>query len=144
MMDNEKIAPALRRQLESGQKNTEYINSTCDTTMKSNERQVGIVEALLPQGSENAVKIVDLMQKTGIKSARSLQSIIADEREKGALILSTVKGGYFLPDDGEKGFTETAEFISTLRHRALNTLKILKAANKSLSDLNEQLSFKGW
>ena len=48
----------------------------------------------------------------------------------------TADGGYFLPDDGEKGYRELSAFVRTLRSRAVNTLRTLKAANKALQRMD--------
>jgi len=87
---------------------------------------------ILPKGEENAIKSAELARMAGVPTTRQLQQLVAEEREAGALILSTLKGGYFLPDDGEKGRMELAAYVRTLRARALNTLKVLKPANKAL------------
>lgn len=71
-----------------------------------------------------------------------LMTEIAREREAGALILSTCRngGGYFLPSDGDAGKREIAAFVATLRARALNTLRALKAAREALESLDGQVS----
>ena len=96
-------------------------------------QQVGAIEQLLPQGAENAVGTAELVRLTGLRNSRTLQIAIATERERGALILSTTKGGYFLPDDGLKGQQEIAEFVRTLRARAINTLRALRGAKQALN-----------
>lgn len=67
--------------------------------------QVGYIENLLPHGAENAVSAATLMILGGYTDSRSMRAAIEAERRAGALILCTrrVNGGYFLPDDGEKG-----------------------------------------
>ena len=104
---------------------------------KQNEskRRAGVIEQLLPRGLENAVTTRELVRLTGVKNARTLQSAIAIERESGALILSTGKsgGGYFLPDEGEKGTHEITEFVHTLYGRAVNTLRMLRNARRAVA-----------
>lgn len=87
---------------------------------------------ILPKGEENAIKTAELVRLLGVASSRELRQLVSKEREAGALILSTLKGGYFLPDDGEKGKAELAAYVRTLKAHALNTLKVLKPANKAL------------
>ena len=102
----------------------------------------GLVESLLLEGEENATPSSELVRLTGCKSVRELQNQIAHERETGALILSTCRGGggYFLPAPGEAGQREIAAFVTTLRARALNTLKALKAAREALQSIDGQVT----
>lgn len=105
-------------------------------------RKQGFIESLLLQGEENALPSGELVRLTGFKSVRELQNEIAREREAGALILSTCRGGggYFLPAPGEAGQREIGAFVATLRARALNTLRVLKAAREALEGLDGQVS----
>lgn len=105
-------------------------------------RKQGLIESLLLQGEENAISSSDLVNLSGVKSVRELQLIIAQEREAGALILSSCRGGggYFLPSDGEVGKREIAAFVATLRARALNTLRALKTAREALESLEGQVA----
>lgn len=112
------------------------ISVIYDTTSE-NKKQYPI-ESFLPRGAENALSTAYLVQLTGCSSARMLQKAIEAERERGVLILSATTGGYFLPDYGEKGKREIAEYVRTLQARALNTLKAAKAARKALEVLEGQ------
>lgn len=94
------------------------------------------IESLLLHGEENAISTSDLLELTKLPSARNLQKQIEQERARGALILSASDGGYFLPDEGEKGYRELSAFVHTLRSRAVNTLRTLKAANKALQRMD--------
>ena len=89
------------------------------------------VFSLLPQGEGNALH------------ARELQHAIAIEREAGALILSTCRGGggYYRPSDGETGKQEICKFVATLASRAINTLRALKAARYELKTVDGQITF---
>lgn len=100
----------------------------------------------LQQGEENAIPTSQLVQMCGFRTARELQAQIARERECGKLILSTSKpgGGYYLPADGEQGTAEIAAFVATLRSRALNTLRVLRAAKAVLKDLEGQIELDGF
>jgi len=108
-------------------------NSNCTIS-----QPMGAIARILPQGAENAVSTAELVRLTGLRNSRTLQIAIATERERGALILSTTKGGYFLPDDGEKGQQEIAEFVRTLRARAINTFRAMRSAKKALSGVEGQ------
>lgn len=105
-------------------------------------RKQGAVEKLLLQGEQNALTSAYLVQLTGVRSARELQTMIARERDAGALILSTCRGsgGYFLPADGEAGQREVSEFMATLQARAINTLKALKTAREALKYIEGQVT----
>lgn len=94
---------------------------------------------LLPQGETNAVASKVLANMVGATSVRDLQHMVAAERKSGALILSTCKGGYYRPQDGAAGQAEIARFIQTLRARALNTLRAIKATRKALEGVEGQL-----
>lgn len=96
---------------------------------------------LLPQGETNAVASKMLADMVGVKTVRELQHRVAAERDAGALILSTCKGGYYRPADGEQGTREIARFIQTLQARALNTLRAIKTARKALAGVDGQLNF---
>lgn len=95
---------------------------------------------LLPQGEDNAISSNVLAQMVGASSVRELQHRVATEREAGALILSTCKGGYYRPQDGAVGQAEISRFVATLRNRALNTLRALKAARAALSQAEGQIT----
>lgn len=97
-------------------------------------RPQGPIEALLSPGEENAILTKDLIELSGLGTARELRSQIERERLAGALILSTVRngGGYYLPSEGERGQDELRAFIRTVRSRALNSLRILRAAKSAL------------
>ncbi len=101
-----------------------------------------LIEKLLKQGKENVISTERLLELSGAKNIRQLQKQISVERENGALILSSSVGGYFLPDKGEKGRQEIAEYVRTLQARALNTLKILKAVKASLNICDGQESLE--
>lgn len=118
---------------------TQYLLNYNNTDQK---RKQGTVEKLLLQGEKNALTSAYLVQLTGVKSARELQTMIAQERDEGALILSTCRGtgGYFLPSDGVTGQREIATFMATLQARAINTLKALKTAREALQNIKGQVS----
>lgn len=104
-----------------------------DYSIDSNSTQ-GIFD-LLPQGETNAIPSKELAALVGAPSVRELQSMIAQERENGALILSTCRGGggYFRPSPGNEGRAEIEKYIRTLRARALNTLRVLRSAKAAVA-----------
>lgn len=113
----------------------------------SSEKTQTAIYDLLPHGEANAIPSRQLVELVGASSVRELQSRIAGEREAGAMILSTCKGGggYFKPSDGTEGRAEIERYIRTLLARALNTLRALsgaKAALASDSALEGQIDFE--
>ena len=95
-----------------------------------------MVEKFLLEGKKNAIASQTLADLVGCKSVRELQQVIAEERAKGVVILSTCQngGGYFLPC-GEK--SEVIEFIQTLQSRAENTLCALDSAKAYLKQMED-------
>lgn len=97
--------------------------------------QMQTIFDLLPQGEQNAISSKSLAEIVGAPSVRELQSRVAVERENGALILSTCRGGggYFRPSPGNEGRAEIEKYIRTLRMRALNTLRVLRSAKEAVA-----------
>lgn len=95
-----------------------------------------MIERFLLEGKKNAIASQKLANLAGCKSVRELQEVIALERAKGAVILSTCQngGGYFLPT-GDK--QEVIEFIHTLQRRAKNTLVAIESAEAYLRQLED-------
>lgn len=87
-----------------------------------------MIEKLLRTGKENAIDSKSLADLAGCKSIRELQQVIAAERAAGAVILSSTKGGYYLPANEQ----EIREFCVTLQNRSENTLAALKSAKRAL------------
>lgn len=106
-------------------------------------RQQGEIESLLPRGMENAVPSKTLAMWAGCRSTRQLQKLIEAERAQGAMILSASTGGYFRPAPGPAGRAEIMAYDQTLRARALNTLKTLKAVRRALHELEGQEEIEG-
>lgn len=94
----------------------------------------GPVSRFLPQGGKNAISTSELVRLTGCKSSRQLQKMVAEEREQGIPILSSCRGGYFLPEPGEAGRAEMVAYCRTLQARAINTFRALRAVRKLLSE----------
>ena len=118
---------------------TSLSSENCTTIQP---RRQGFIESLLLEGEENAIPSNQLVKMGQFKSVRELQAQVAREREAGALILSTCRGGagYFLPSAGEAGKREIAAFVATLRARALNTLRALKTAREALESVEGQVT----
>lgn len=109
-------------------------NSQCTTA----SAKAQVVVPSLRKGTEDAVSTNELLDHTGCSCVRNLRALVAEERAKGAIILTTSTGGYFLPADGEQGREEMARFVSMMCAKALNTLKAAKPAQAALRVLNGQ------
>ena len=89
-----------------------------------------MISDFLAEGKRNAVSSQQLANLAGCKSVRELQTVIAQARAAGEVILSTCEngGGYFLPENRD----EVLEFIRTLESRGRNTLGALRSARNYL------------
>ena len=118
--------------------------SEVDSTTAAGGRQLGFVESILlrvgARGASHAIRTVELVRIAGLSDTRTLQAEIERERAAGALILSRSgsPGGYFLPAEGETGKHEIAVYVSTLRARALNTLRTIRTPKRALRVLEGQ------
>lgn len=100
------------------------------------------VAPLLGHGEKNAMSTAQLVKRLGLHDSRALRTLIERERADGVLILSKVRGGggYFLPSsDPFQARGEIAGFVSTVRARALNSLKALRAARRTLRECDGQI-----
>ena len=113
-----------------------------DSTTQSGTAQ-RFFQNILPKGAENAIKTTELCQMMGIRDARALRKMISDERALGAVVLSC-DGGYFLPDDGEKGRREAAAFIATVTAKGANTIRAVRSAQAFLDGLPGQIEIGGY
>jgi len=96
------------------------------------------LSAFLPRGYKNRVSSRELLKLLKIRDTRTLRALVARERSKGALILSSADGGYFLPDDGDAGRAEMLRFVATVRAKGLHTLEAARPALKELRKLDGQ------
>lgn len=92
------------------------------------DREIGLIESLLPRGEKHAIPAQRLVDLTRFKTVRQLQKQIEAERSRGALILSSSSGGYFLPENK----AEIRRFEKTLTRRALSTFRTLRTARAAL------------
>ena len=116
MMKNEKAAVGVASADDSGRDQASLQDLPRDeyTTMKA---VVQVVEPFHLTGAENAIPTRTLVKLTGL-SVRNLRAQVAREREARALILAKGDGGYFMPDEGEKGRDELRRFLFTTRLKA--------------------------
>ena len=109
------------------------------------------VAAVLCKGQENAIDSRELLRRFHLTDKRQLRALVSNERAHGALILTAPDGGYFLPDDGEKGRLEMKRFVSTIRAKGVHTLAAARPALRQLRisdgqitlDLDEALDAAG-
>ena len=104
------------------------------------------VSPLLGHGEENAMSTAQLVKRLGLRDSRKLRAMVESERAEGALILSTVRhgGGYFLPSsDPSHARGEIAGFVRTVKARALNSLRALRAARRALRECDGQSRIEG-
>ena len=87
-----------------------------------------IVERL-PKGKKNAVSTKALCNMTGL-GVRELRAVVAKERIAGELILSSAKGGYYLPEDRN----EVEEFVRTLDSKGRSIMCALRSARAYLNN----------
>lgn len=132
---SKKEAPRRLGEQATGQKLSDLSIWDCNTGKKN----LQAIFDLLPRGEENAVSSKALADLVGVKTVRELQHRVSAERESGALILSTCRGGYFRPAAGEQGQREIAAFARTLQARAINTLRAIRAAREALENVEGQL-----
>lgn len=89
---------------------------------------------ILGKGEENAIETSVLMKMLGFNSERSLRKDISKARKEGQIILSSAKGGYYLPKDDK----EVKEWIKKLTRQASSIFYILKHARIYLRENKNQ------
>lgn len=114
-----------------------------NTTIEQGKRQEDIL-TLLPRGVENAISSAELMSALGIQNKRTLAKIISRARGTGAVILASKsgRGGYFLPDTGQKGREEIIAWQRVSSAAAINTLKSTASANSALKISPQQIKME--
>lgn len=93
-----------------------------------------MIEELLKHGEKNAISTPELCRILGIKDTRSLRHLVERERKAGSVILSSCRGGYFLPEDRR----EIERFIRTEQKKAISTLSSLKSARRYLREIEAE------
>ena len=105
------------------------------------KKKQGFIEGLLSCGAENAIPAAELAELAGVGDTRILARLIQEEREAGKIILSTPNyrcPGYYLPDSGEKGQREIAEYVRSMVSRATKILRSVRAAKAALEVIDGQ------
>jgi len=114
--------------------NNLYLNKRRRKQRKKTNRQNTMIAECLKIGKENATSSEGLCISLGFRTKRELVKKISQERQQGAVICSSVEGGYYLPKDKQ----EIQEFIRTLESRGRHTLAALKSARKELRKMDGQ------
>lgn len=92
-----------------------------------------MIAEILGYGEENAKLTPIIMNELGITTQRELVQRVSIERSQGIPILSSSKGGYYLPDiDNNKGLMEIRVCINTIASRGRHTLVALKSLKQEL------------
>lgn len=94
---------------------------------------------ILPQGEENAISTAHLVAIMGFHSKRSLQKDIEASRAAGQIILSSTRGGYYLPANRQ----EIQRFVRTCEAKAKGTFKALRSAREALRQMEGQITMTG-
>ncbi len=97
------------------------------------------VVALLSPGRENGRHVADLATALRCDN-RELRRRVQAARKAGALILSDVRAGYFLPDD----VNDIRRFVRTMRHRCAEISAATAAAERALDAATGQERIEGW
>lgn len=96
--------------------------------MERNNIEIINYEFILPTGESNAILCRDLQRMMGFSSERQLRKSIEVARRSGQLIMSSAKGGYYLPKDRK----EIEQYVRTLHKRAISILSVIKGAKDYL------------
>jgi hypothetical protein len=114
---------------ERRQQNTIYESDTTNLTVS----QADLMD-VLGIGAEHAVTSKELLALTGITNTRELRRRVSEARASGAVILSGPTG-YYLPNDGEKGQHEAAEFLKMIESKAVSTFRAGEPARLFLRNI---------
>ncbi len=95
-----------------------------------------IVSGYLGTGKANAVPMDKLSEMLG-KTPRVTRLIIARERKRGVLIMSS-NSGYFLPDlETSEGREDALHYLRTMKARARHSWACAYVAEKAIAKLDE-------
>ena len=97
------------------------------------------VVALLSPGRGNGINVRDLANALNCDD-RELRRRVQAARKAGAVILSDVRTGYFLPND----IDEIRRFVRSMEHRAREINAATVAAQRALDAATGQTSLEGW
>ncbi len=97
----------------------------------------------IPIGKENAITTKELMSATGIPM-RKLRQLIYNARVEGAVILTDLKTGYWLPDlsKPEKTIQELKHFKRLNVSNISNRYQTIESAQYLLTELEQKSQLK--
>lgn len=98
-----------------------------------------MIAELLGRGRGSSVSLQALCQSTGM-GEREVRRQISSERLAGALIISSMQGGYFLPDCAD----DVRGFARSMQHRAGIVMQIARKAEAAVADFDGQCVIEGW
>ena len=105
---------------------TENRNNRTHAEKMSGKTDFPIME-LLPVGRENAVSADGLTKLLGCKNTRELRLMVANERNRGAVICSSASG-YYRP----KNRMELSEYCHSMDSMATSIFQATRSAKKAL------------
>ena len=126
---------------------TEAVEELCQITTPSTSTDYysigrGRIASLLMCGEANKMTTKQLLQLTGLKTPRDLQTEIEQERCAGVPIITSIRDtyGYYLPaEDPAEALVELAEFLHYMDAKAKNTFRSAQAARTLYKLLRQQL-----
>lgn len=104
----------------------ENRNNRTQAEKMSGKTDFPIME-LLPVGRENAVSADGLAKLLGCKNTRELRLMVANERNRGAVICSSASGYY-----KAKNRAEIAEYCHSMESMATSIFQATRGAKKAL------------
>ena len=107
-------------------------NNTRDRT--TNNIQAIDFSIYLNSGMHNAKSCDILCAECGINSVNRLRKEIKVARNNGQVILSSVRGGYYLPGNEQ----EIEDFIFTIQSRAETMQRSIRSAQEKLNQLSQE------
>lgn len=116
---------------------TENRNNRTHAEKMSGKTDFPIME-LLPIGRENAICADSLVKMLGCKNKRELRLMVANERNRGAVICSSASGYY-----RAKNREEIVEYCRTMDSMATSIFQATRGAKKALEILEGQKEING-
>ena len=116
---------------------TENRNNRTHAEKMSGKTVFPIME-LLPIGRENAISADSLVKMLGCKNKRELRLMVANERNRGAVICSSASGYY-----RAKNREEIVEYCRTMDSMATSIFQATRGAKKALEILEGQKEING-
>ena len=139
MSNNEKTHPTAATVERAEAERTTGRASSPIKYFSTEPRECQGVVALLSPGRGNGINVRDLANALNCDD-RELRRRVQAARKAGAVILSDVRAGYFLPDDVD----EIRRFVHSMKHRAREINAATVAAERALDAATGQTTIGGW